>query len=187
MHALTSPADVRIARAPRARAVRRASTVLATGAFRSRPRAKGIQAYRSPRVPGLDPEVAGGIAALSVSLAASPALAFGLGVTSPPPPELNSDGNSYIQGLLAKTEANKEIRKVEMESSNCLKQSRLGIGDCAGLPESELRAAIELSKQRVEARMAAEAAEAATAATEAVEAAAAEVREQGDWSETVLE
>lgn len=124
---------------------------------------------------------------MSVSLAASPALAFGLGVTSPPPPELNSEGNSYIQGLLAKTEANKEIRKVEMESSNCLKQSRLGIGDCAGLPESELRAAIELSKARVEARMAAEAAEAATAATEAVEAAAAEVREQGDWSETVLE
>ena len=52
---------------------------------------------------------------MSVSLAASPALAFGLGVTSPPPPELNSEGNSYIQGLLAKTEANKEIRKVEME------------------------------------------------------------------------
>ena len=124
---------------------------------------------------------------MSVSLAASPALAFGFGVTSPPPPELNSEGNSYIQGLLAKTEANKEIRKLEIESSNCLKQSRLGIGDCAGLPESELRAAIELSKQRVEARMAAEAAEAATAATEAVEAAAAEVREQGDWSETVLE
>ena len=124
---------------------------------------------------------------MSVSLAASPALALGPLVTSPPPPELNSEGNSYIQGLLAKTEANKEIRKLEMESSNCLKQSRLGIGDCAGLPESELRAAIELSKQRVEARMAAEAAEAATAATEAVEAAAAEVREQGDWSETVLE
>ena len=85
-------------------------------AFRSRPRAKGIQAYRSPRVPGLETDLAGGIAALSVSLAASPALAFGLGVTSPPPPELNSEGNSYIQGLLAKTEANKEIRKVEMES-----------------------------------------------------------------------
>ena len=187
MHALTSPADVRIARAPRARAVRRAPRPRDRNAFRSRPRAKGIQAYRSPRVLASKTALAGGIAALSVSLAASPALAFGLGVTSPPPPELNSEGNSYIQGLLAKTEANKEIRKVEMESSNCLKQSRLGIGDCAGLPESELRAAIELSKQRVEARMAAEAAEAATAATEAVEAAAAEVREQGDWSETVLE
>ena len=181
MHALTSPADVRIARAPRARAVRRASTVLATA--RSGP---GLEGSKRVIQPALAP-IAGGIAALSVSLAASPALAFGLGVTSPPPPELNSEGNSYIQGLLAKTEANKEIRKVEMESSNCLKQSRLGIGDCAGLPESELRAAIELSKARVEARMAAEAAEAATAATEAVEAAAAEVREQGDWSETVLE
>lgn len=118
---------------------------------------------------------------MSVSLAASPALALGPLVTSPPPPELNSDGNSYIQGLLAKTEANKEIRKLESESSNCLKQSRMGIGDCAGLPESELRAAMELSKARLEARMAAE------AAAEAVEAAAAEVREQGDWSETVLE
>ena len=186
MHALTSPADVRIARAPRARAVRRASTVLATGTRSGPgPEPKGSKPIDHPAFwPRL---IAGGIAALSVSLAASPALAFGLGVTSPPPPELNSEGNSYIQGLLAKTEANKEIRKVEMESSNCLKQSRLGIGDCAGLPESELRAAIELSKQRVEARMAAEAAEAATAATEAVEAAAAEVREQGDWSETVLE
>ena len=181
MHALTSPADVRIARAPRARAVRR---VLATGT-RSGPGPEPKGSKRTDH-PALAP-IVGGIAALSVSLAASPALAFGLGVTSPPPPELNSGGNSYIQGLLAKTEANKEIRKVEMESSNCLKQSRLGIGDCAGLPESELRAAIELSKARVEARMAAEAAEAATAATEAVEAAAAEVREQGDWSETVLE
>ena len=185
MHALTSPADVRIARAPRARAVRRASTVLATA--RSGPEPKGSKPIDHPAFLATKTALAGGIAALSVSLAASPALAFGLGVTSPPPPELNSEGNSYIQGLLAKTEANKEIRKVEMESSNCLKQSRLGIGDCAGLPESELRAAIELSKARVEARMAAEAAEAATAATEAVEAAAAEVREQGDWSETVLE
>ena len=175
MHALTSPADVRIARAPRARAVRR---VLATGT-RSGPGPEPKGSKRTDH-PALAP-IVGGIAALSVSLAASPALAFGLGVTSPPPPELNSEGNSYIQGLLAKTEANKEIRKLEMESSNCLKQSRLGIGDCAGLPESELRAAIELSKARVEARMAAE------AATEAVEAAAAEVREQGDWSETVLE
>ena len=185
MHALTSPADVRIARAPRARAVRRASTVLATA--RSGPEPKGSKPIDHPAFLATKTALAGGIAALSVSLAASPALAFGLGVTSPPPPELNSEGNSYIQGLLAKTEANKEIRKVEMESSNCLKQSRLGIGDCAGLPESELRAAIELSKARVEARMAAEAAEAATAAAEAVEAAAAEVREQGDWSETVLE
>ena len=175
MHALTSPADVRIARAPRARAVRRASTVLATA--RSGPEPKGSKPIDHPAFLATKTALAGGIAALSVSLAASPALAFGLGVTSPPPPELNSEGNSYIQGLLAKTEANKEIRKVEMESSNCLKQSRLGIGDCAGLPESELRAAIELSKARVEARMAAE----------AVEAAAAEVREQGDWSETVLE
>ena len=185
MHALTSPAHVRIARAPRARAVRRASTVLATGTRAGPgPEPKGSKPIDHPAFLASKTALAGGIAALSVSLAASPALAFGLGVTSPPPPELNSDGNSYIQGLLAKTEANKEIRKVEMESSNCLKQSRLGIGDCAGLPESELRAAIELSKQRVEARMAAEA---ATAATEAVEAAAAEVREQGDWSETVLE
>ena len=187
MHALTSPAHVRIARAPRARAVRRASTVLATA--RSGPgfEPKGSKPIDHPAFLASTLKIAGGIAALSVSLAASPALALGFGVTSPPPPELNSEGNSYIQGLLAKTEANKEIRKVEMESSNCLKQSRMGIGDCAGLPESELRAAIELSKARVEARMAAEAAEAATAATEAVEAAAAEVREQGDWSETVLE
>ena len=175
MHALTSPADVRIARAPRARAVRR---VLATGT-RSGPGPEPKGSKRTDH-PALAP-IVGGIAALSVSLAASPALAFGLGVTSPPPPELNSDGNSYIQGLLAKTEANKEIRKLESESSNCLKQSRMGIGDCAGLPESELRAAMELSKARLEARMAAE------AAAEAVEAAAAEVREQGDWSETVLE
>ena len=43
---------------------------------------------------------------------------------------------------------------------------------------------MELSKRRVEARIAAEAAVAAEAAADAV---AAEVREQGDWSEVVLE
>ena len=178
MHALTPPAHVRIARAPHARAVRRASTVLATGTRPGPgPTPRESKPIDHPAFLASTLKIAGGIAALSVSLAASPALALGPLVTSPPPPELNSDGNSYIQGLLAKTEANKEIRKLESESSNCLKQSRMGIGDCAGLPESELRAAMELSKARLEARM----------ATEAVEAAAAEVREQGDWSETVLE
>ena len=182
MHALTPPAHVRIARAPHARAVRRASTVLATGTRPGPgPTPRESKPIDHPAFLASTLKIAGGIAALSVSLAASPALALGPLVTSPPPPELNSDGNSYIQGLLAKTEANKEIRKLESESSNCLKQSRMGIGDCAGLPESELRAAMELSKARLEARMAAE------AAAEAVEAAAAEVREQGDWSETVLE
>ena len=182
MHALTSPADVWIARAPRTRAVRRASTVLATGTRSGPgPTPRESKPIDHPAFLASTLKIAGGIAALSVSLADSPALALGPLVTSPPPPELNSDGNSYIQGLLAKTEANKEIRKLESESSNCLKQSRMGIGDCAGLPESELRAAMELSKARLEARMAAE------AAAEAVEAAAAEVREQGDWSETVLE
>lgn len=153
------------------RAVRRAPTVLATA--RSHPDAR----ERTTALP-----IAGVVAAITVALV-SPALALG-GVASPPPPELNSGSNSYIQGLLAKTEANKELRKVEMENSNCLKQSRLGIGDCAGLPEEELRAAMELSKRRVEARIAAEAAVAAEAAADAV---AAEVREQGDWSEVVLE
>ena len=87
MHALTSHADVRIARAPRARAVRR---VLATGTRSGTgPEPKGSKRTDHP---ALAP-IVGGIAALSVSLAASPALAFGLGVTSPPPPELNSEGN----------------------------------------------------------------------------------------------
>ena len=43
---------------------------------------------------------------------------------------------------------------------------------------------MELSKRRVEAKIAAEAAVAAETAADAV---AAEVREQGDWSEVVLE
>ena len=172
MRVLASPSAVSNARAT-PRAMRRAQ-VLATA--RSNPDAR----ERTTAMP-----IAGVVAAVSVALA-SPALALG-GVASPPPPELNSGSNSYIQGLLAKTEANKELRKVEMENSNCLKQSRLGIGDCAGLPEEELRAAMELSRRRVEARIAAEAAEAAVAAEAAADAVAAEVREQGDWSQVVLE
>lgn len=172
MRVLASPSAVSNARAT-PRAMRRAQ-VLATA--RSNPDAR----ERITAMP-----IAGVVAAVSVALA-SPALALG-GVASPPPPELNSGSNSYIQGLLAKTEANKELRKVEMENSNCLKQSRLGIGDCAGLPEEELRAAMELSRRRVEARIAAEAAEAAVAAEAAADAVAAEVREQGDWSQVVLE
>ena len=125
MHALTSPADVRIARAPRgARAVRRASTVLATARSGPGPEPKGSKPIDHPAFLASKTALAGGIAALSVSLAASPALAFGLGVTSPPPPELNSGGNSYIQGLLAKTEANKEIRKVEKAYQKWLRDTQ---------------------------------------------------------------
>ena len=61
--------------------------------------------------------------------------------------------------LLAKTEANREVRAVELANKNCLRQSQMGVGDCAGLPEDELRAAMARSVEKLEARRAREAAE----------------------------
>ena len=61
--------------------------------------------------------------------------------------------------MLAKTEANKDLRRVELQNKNCLRQSRLGVGDCAGLPEEELVAAMDESVKRLQARKAKEAEE----------------------------
>ena len=41
-----------------------------------------------------------------------------------------------------------------MANKNCLRQSAMGVGDCAGLPEDELKAAMEESARRLEARRA---------------------------------
>ena len=59
-------------------------------------------------------------------------------------------------------------RLIEQQNSNCLKQSRMGIGDCAGLPEEELKAAMDESLRRLERRQAEAAAAAATTTTEEV-------------------
>ena len=65
-----------------------------------------------------------------------------------------------------------------MANKNCLRQSAMGIGDCAGLPEDELKAAMEESARRLETRRARDEAEAAerAAQVEAYEAEQAATR-----------
>ena len=55
---------------------------------------------------------------------------------------------------------------MELANKNCLRQSRMGVGDCAGLPEDELRAAMARSVEKLEARRAREAAEEAELAAQ---------------------
>ena len=58
------------------------------------------------------------------------------------------------------------MRAAELANKNCLRQSQMGVGDCAGLPEDELRAAMARSVEKLEARRAREAAEEAELAAQ---------------------
>ena len=90
---------------------------------------------------------AGGLG-IAVELAVNPHVAL----AAQPPPTPDASNSKYIQGLLAKTEANRDLRQVELQNKNCLRQSQMGIGDCAGLPEEELVAAMDESVKRMRAR-----------------------------------
>ncbi|EEH55929.1 uncharacterized protein MICPUCDRAFT_71054 [Micromonas pusilla CCMP1545] len=50
-----------------------------------------------------------------------------------PPTTPDASSSPYIRSLLAKSEANRELRELELQNKNCLRQSDMGIGDCAGL------------------------------------------------------
>lgn len=76
-----------------------------------------------------------------------------------PPPTPDASTSKYIQNLLAKTEANKDVRAVELQNKNCLRQSRLGVGDCAGLSEEELVKAMDESVKKLQAKKVKEAEE----------------------------
>ena len=98
---------------------------------------------------------AAGVLGIAGGLAIDPPAAF----AAPPPPTPDASTSKYIQGLLAKTEANRDLRQVELQNKNCLRQSQMGVGDCAGLPEEELVAAMDESVKRLQARKAREAEE----------------------------
>lgn len=98
---------------------------------------------------------AAGVLGIAGGLAIDPPAAF----AAPPPPTPDASNSEYIQGLLAKTEANRDLRQVELQNKNCLRQSQMGVGDCAGLPEEELVAAMDESVKRLQARKAREAEE----------------------------
>ena len=98
---------------------------------------------------------AAGVFGIAAGLAVDPRAAL----AAQPPPTPDASNSKYIQGLLAKTEANKDLRQVELQNKNCLRQSQMGVGDCAGLPEEELVAAMDESVKRLQARKAKDAEE----------------------------
>ena len=98
---------------------------------------------------------AAGVLGIAAELAVNPQAAL----AAQPPPTPDASNSKYIQGLLAKTEANRDLRQVELQNKNCLRQSQMGIGDCAGLPEEELVAAMDESVKRMQARKAKDAEE----------------------------
>ena len=196
MHAaFASPSPIRVGSyAPLARPARgRSRSVAVRSARRDAPAAESDKRHRREAkhpVPRRDALLgaAAGVFGIAAGLAVDPRAAL----AAQPPPTPDASNSKYIQGLLAKTEANKDLRQVELQNKNCLRQSRMGVGDCAGLPEEELVAAMDESVKRMQARKAKEAeeerklaeqveayerAEAEKAATAATAAAAAAVEE----------
>ena len=156
MHAaFASPSPIRVgSHAPLARPARgRSRSVVVRSAHRHAPAAESGKRQRREakhlvtRRDALLGAAAGGLG-IAVELAVNPHVAL----AAQPPPTPDASNSKYIQGLLAKTEANRDLRQVELQNKNCLRQSQMGIGDCAGLPEEELVAAMDESVKRMRAR-----------------------------------
>ena len=52
-----------------------------------------------------------------------------------------------MQTLLKRTKENKELRKLQLETKYCLRQSKLGGGDCADIDEESIQ---RIQKARAE-------------------------------------
>jgi hypothetical protein len=52
-----------------------------------------------------------------------------------------------VKALLKQTEENKSLRKLQMETKYCLRQSQLGVGDCADIDEETI---LKIQKERAE-------------------------------------
>jgi hypothetical protein len=52
-----------------------------------------------------------------------------------------------IKALLEQTEENKALRKLQLETKYCLRQSQMGVGDCADIDEDSIK---RIQKERAE-------------------------------------
>ena len=52
-----------------------------------------------------------------------------------------------IKALLEQTEENKALRKLQLETKYCLRQSQMGVGDCADIDEESIK---RIQKERAE-------------------------------------
>ena len=52
-----------------------------------------------------------------------------------------------VKALLKQTEENKSLRKLQLETKYCLRQSQLGVGDCADIDEETI---LKIQKERAE-------------------------------------
>ena len=52
-----------------------------------------------------------------------------------------------MKALLKQTEENKSLRKLQLETKYCLRQSQLGVGDCADIDEETI---LKIQKERAE-------------------------------------
>jgi len=52
-----------------------------------------------------------------------------------------------VKALLKQTEENKSLRKLQLETKYCLRQSQLGVGDCADIDEETI---LKIQRERAE-------------------------------------
>ena len=52
-----------------------------------------------------------------------------------------------MKALLKQTEENKSLRKLQLETKYCLRQSQLGVGDCADIDEETI---LKIQRERAE-------------------------------------
>ena len=91
---------------------------------------------------------------LRARIAAGAAVASALACATTMSARADVGDSPMVAEMLRRTEANKELRAIELQNKYCARQAAIGVGDCAGVDMEDLREMMVESKRAVEAKAA---------------------------------
>ena len=91
---------------------------------------------------------------LRARIAAGAAVASALACVTTMSARADVGDSPMVAEMLRRTEANKELRAIELQNKYCARQAAIGVGDCAGVDMEDLREMMVESKRAVELKAA---------------------------------
>ena len=91
---------------------------------------------------------------LRARIAAGAAVASALACATTMSARADVGDSPMVAEMLRRTEANKELRAIELQNKYCARQAAIGVGDCAGVDTEDLREMMMESKRAVEIKAA---------------------------------